>query len=170
MIHKWKVDAKNPSTKPQWGLTAPPAHAHIVRGRLPNQYVLAPCVASSAACGSPLLEAACGQHVLPAGPPSALPSALPEGNICIAVCSRASLASAPCCGGCCCCGCSCSSPGVVTCHFTRRHAAALLSPQLQPRRAPRPRAAGAAYVAAGYETFVQHRFMVFLCSFSSSFI
>ena len=31
-----------------------------VRGRLPHQYVPAPCLASLAACGFPLLEAACG--------------------------------------------------------------------------------------------------------------
>ena len=134
-----------------------------MRGRLPNQYAQTPCVASSAACGFPLLEAACRQRVLPAGPPFALPSALPEGNISIA----ASLTSAPCCCcccSCCCCSCccSCSSPGVLTCHYRRRHAAALPAPQLQPRHASRPRAAGAAYAAAGYETFVQHRFMVFL--------
>ena len=134
-----------------------------------SQYVPAPCVASLAACGFPLLEAACRQHVLPAGPPSALPSALPEGNISIAVCCRASLASAPCCCCCCSCCCSCSSPYVVTCLYRRRHAAALPAPQLQPRHASRPRAVGAAYAAAGYKTFVQHRFMLFLLFISFVF-
>ena len=43
------------------------------------------------------------------------------------------------------------------------------APQLQPRHASRPRAVGAAYAAAGYETFVGNKFMLFLLVISFVF-